>query len=133
VVPRWYAGNRRALTAHDNAGYAAAADYLRRLPDPAHTTVVVDDVLWLDCVRAGYPADQVIWFYKLDLDPAVAARLPNGWHDVDYVVSSPALRQDPGALPTVNTLLTNSTVVAAFGPQDGRIEIRRINNPTEKP
>jgi 4-amino-4-deoxy-L-arabinose transferase-like glycosyltransferase len=128
VVPRWYTGDRRALTAHDNAGYAAAADYLRtRVPDRAHATVVVDNVLWLDCVRAGYPSERVIWFYKLDLDPAVAARLEGGWRDVDYVVSSPAMRQDPASLPTVNTLLTNSTAIAEFGPPDGRIEVRRID------
>ncbi|MDI6101791.1 glycosyltransferase family 39 protein [Actinoplanes sp. NEAU-A12] len=128
IGPRWWAGNQRALTAADNAGYTAAADYLRTsVPDRAGATVVVDDVLWLDCVNAGYPEEQVIWFYKLDLDPAVAARMPNGWRDVDYLVSTPALRQDPGSLPLVNTLLTNSTVEAAFGPADGRIEIRRIN------
>jgi 4-amino-4-deoxy-L-arabinose transferase-like glycosyltransferase len=129
VGPRWWTGNKRALTADDNAGYAAAADYLRTaVIDRAHTTVVVDDVLWLDCVRAGYQQEKVIWFYKLDLDPAVKATLAHGWHDVDYLVSTPALRQDPSALPTVNTLLTNSTVVAAFGPEHGRIEVRRIDD-----
>jgi hypothetical protein len=129
VVPRWWIGDQRALTADDNAGYAAAADYLRTaVVDREHTTVVVDDVLWLDCVNAGYQQEKVIWFYKLDLDPAVKATLPHGWHDIDYIVSSPVLRQDPTALPTVNTLLTNSFVVAAFGPQEGRIEVRRINN-----
>ncbi|GGM99464.1 4-amino-4-deoxy-L-arabinose transferase-like glycosyltransferase [Actinoplanes campanulatus] len=128
IGPRWWTGNQRALTAADNAGYTAAAEYLRTsIPDRAGSTVVVDDVLWLDCVEAGFPEQQVIWFYKLDLDPAVAARLPNGWRDVDYLVSTPALRQDPSALPGVRSLLTNSTVEASFGPPDGRIEIRRID------
>jgi 4-amino-4-deoxy-L-arabinose transferase-like glycosyltransferase len=131
VVPRWYVGDRRALTADDNAPYAQAADYLRHdLPGREGATVVVDDVLWLDCVHAGYAPDRVIWFYKLDLDSAVAARLPDGWRDVDYIVSTPAVRQDPASLPTVDTLLTHSTVVAAFGPGDGRIEIRRIDKET---
>ena len=123
VAPRWYVGDRRALTVDDNAAYVQAAEYLRARP-PA--TVVVDDVLWLDCVNAGYPQDRVIWFYKLDLDTEVAARLPRGWRDVDYIVSTPAVRQDPGTLPTVSTLLTKSTVIASFGPADGRIEIRRV-------
>ena len=132
VVPRWYDGNRRALTTDDNAGYVAAANYLReQLPDRASTTVVVDDVLWLDCVNAGYQREKVIWFYKLDLDTAVAATLPDGWRDVDYIVSTPVLRQDPGSLPTVSKLLTNSTAVATFGSADGRIEIRRVDK--EKP
>ncbi|GAA2600978.1 hypothetical protein GCM10010435_95440 [Winogradskya consettensis] len=128
VVPHWYVGDRRALVANDNAPYQEAADYLRtQLPDRAGTTLVVDDVLWLDAVRAGYTRDNVIWFYKLDLDTAVAARLANGWRDVDYIVSTPALRQDPNSLPTVAKLLTNSTVVASFGPGSGPVEIRRVD------
>jgi 4-amino-4-deoxy-L-arabinose transferase-like glycosyltransferase len=128
VVPRWYVGDRRALVTDDNAGYRAAAAWLRTVvPDRPGTTVVVDDVLWLDCVRTGYRPDKVIWFYKLDLDPAVAARLPHGWADVDYIVSTPAVRQDPNTLPTVSALLRHSTVVASFGPDDGRVEIRRVD------
>jgi 4-amino-4-deoxy-L-arabinose transferase-like glycosyltransferase len=126
VVPRWYVGERRAVTADDNAPYAAAADYLRTdIPDRAGTTVVVDDVLWLDCVDAGYQQKKVVWFYKLDLDPGV--RLPRGWRSVDYIVSTPAMRQNPSALPTVSRLLTNSTVITTFGTDDARIEIRRVN------
>ncbi|WP_433794623.1 ArnT family glycosyltransferase [Actinoplanes sp. CA-252034] len=128
VAPRWWAGNRLALTADYHDGYVSAARYLReRVPDRANTTIVLDDVLWLECVDAGYQPDRTIWFYKLDLDPAVAARLPNGWRDVDYLVSTPALRGDSKSLPAVNTLLTNSTVAAGFGEGEGRIEIRRID------
>jgi hypothetical protein len=128
VLPRWYVGDRRALTTDDNAPYLAAADYLRHdVPDRAGTTLVVDDVLWLDCVNAGYVPEKVIWFYKLDLDTAVAARLPDGWRDVDYIVSTPALRQDPSSLPTVSLLLAKSTPIATFGPADGHIEIRRVD------
>lgn len=127
VGPQWYVGDRRAMVSADNAGYAQAAGWMRsQLPDRANTTVVVDDVLWLDLVGAGYTPDHVIWFYKLDLDPAVAKRLPAGWRDVDYLVSTPALRQDPNSLPTVRTLMSHSTTVASFGDGDGRIEIRRI-------
>jgi hypothetical protein len=46
---------------------------------------------------------------------------------VDYIVSTPALRQDPNTLPTVSTLLKNSSLVATFGPDDGRVEIRRVD------
>jgi hypothetical protein len=101
------------------------------VPDRPDAVIVLDDVLWLDAVDAGYRRENVIWFYKLDLDTAVSGRLRAGWRDVDYIVSTPALRQDPGSLPSVNKLLTNSTVIASFGPQDGRIEIRRVDK--EKP
>lgn len=131
IAPQWYVGTRRALTTDDNAPYAAAASWLRTaLPDRADTVVVLDDVLWLDAVNAGYQPDNVIWFYKLDLDSEVSERLPAGWRDVDYIISSPALRQDTSSLPTVTTLLSKSTPIASFGPQEGRIEIRQVDKET---
>ena len=132
VAPQWYVGDRRALVSHDNAAYEQAAAWLDGggVPDRGHTTVVVDDVLWLDLVGGGYQRDRVLWFYKLDLDSAVAARLPHGYRDVDYLVSTPAVRQDPGSLPTVQQLLTHSTTVRTFGSGDGRIEIRRVTKET---
>ena len=131
VVPRWYEGNERAVTTQANAEYEQAADFLRtRIPDRADATVVLDDVLWLDAVNAGYQQQKVIWFYKLDLDPAVQETLPNGWRDVDYLVSSPALRQNPEGLPLVSALLTNSTPIATFGSGDARIELRQVDKET---
>ncbi|MFE9424763.1 ArnT family glycosyltransferase [Kitasatospora sp. NPDC006697] len=129
TAPRWYAGDRTALTSDANAPYDQAADWLRgNVPDPAHTRITVDDALWLSLVHDGFrPGTGVIWFYKVDLDPAVTRTLPHGWRDLDYIVSSPALRQDPNDLPTVHAALAHSTVVAAFGPPAGRIEIRRID------
>jgi 4-amino-4-deoxy-L-arabinose transferase-like glycosyltransferase len=128
VVPKWYVGDRRAVVSQDNASYVAAAAWLTNdVPDRTHVTVVVDDVLWLDLVNGGYQRDRVIWFYKLDLDTAVAARLPHGWRDVDYIVSTPPVRQDPSSLPTVDRLLVHSTIVQTFGSGDGRIEVRRVD------
>ena len=128
VVPRWYDGDRRAVVSDANSSYLAAAHWLRTgVTDRATATVVTDDVLWLDLVNAGYQRDNVIWFYKLDLDPAVRARLADGWRDVDYIVSTPAIRQDTSTLPTVEALLRNSVVVEAYGTADDRIEIRRVN------
>ena len=77
--------------------------------------------------RRASSRERVIWFYKLDLDPAVRAQLPRGWRDVDYIVSTPAIRQDPDSLPTVNLLLRNSVTVASFGTGADRIEVRRVN------
>ncbi len=89
--------------------------------------MVLDDALWLDAVGAGFAPERVIWFYKLDLDPAVSGTLPRGWRDIDYLVSSPAIRAEPAGLPTVATLLQRSTVVITFGSGADRIEIRRID------
>ncbi|MDH6109388.1 4-amino-4-deoxy-L-arabinose transferase-like glycosyltransferase [Kitasatospora sp. MAP12-15] len=131
TVPRWYAGDRTALTVDANAPYDACARWIRaNLPDPAHTRITVDDALWLDLVRDGFrPGTGVIWFYKVDLDPAVAATLPQGWRSLDYIVSTPTLRQDPSALPTVRAALAHSTTVASFGSTAAdRIEVRRIDH-----
>ncbi|MEV6207303.1 glycosyltransferase family 39 protein [Kitasatospora sp. NPDC051914] len=132
VVPRWYAGNRTAVSVDANAGYDRAAQWLRtNLGDPGRARVAVDDVLWLDLVRAGLrPGTGAIWFYKADLDPAVARLLPHGWQDLDYIVSTPTVRQPSNSrLTTVREALEHSIVVASFGTGTGLIEIRRIVAP----
>ncbi|MFF8288131.1 ArnT family glycosyltransferase [Streptomyces sp. NPDC016309] len=128
VLPRWYDGDRTAMTADANAPYRAAAAWLgREVPDPAHARVLADDALWLDLVHAGYrPGLGAIWFYKADLDPAVTKTLPRGWRDLDYVVASPTVRRDARDLPTVRAALEHSAPVATFGEGEERIEIRKI-------
>ncbi|RST18832.1 phospholipid carrier-dependent glycosyltransferase [Streptomyces sp. WAC05374] len=128
VLPRWYDGDRTAMTADANAPYRAAADWLaHEVPDPAHARVLVDDALWLDLVHAGYqPGLGAIWFYKADLDPAVTRTIPRGWRDLDYVVASPTVRRDARDLPNVRAALEHSTPVATFGEGEERIEIRKI-------
>ncbi|WP_374683942.1 ArnT family glycosyltransferase [Streptomyces sp. TBY4] len=137
LLPRWYDGNRTALTVDANAPYRQAAAWLgREVSDPATTRVLVDDALWLDAVHHGFdPGLGAIWFYKADLDPAVTKTLPGGWRDIDYVVSSPTVRRDAVQLPNVKAALENSTAVAVFGTGEDRIEIRRTdtagsNDPT---
>ncbi|MFJ7270139.1 ArnT family glycosyltransferase [Streptomyces sp. NPDC099050] len=127
LVPRWYDGNRTALTVDANAPYRQAAAWLgREVREPATTRVLVDDALWLDAVHHGFaPGLGAIWFYKADLDPAVTKTLPRGWRDIDYVVSSPTVRRDAAQLPNVKAALENSTAVAVFGEGEDRIEIRR--------
>ncbi|MEU4212308.1 phospholipid carrier-dependent glycosyltransferase [Streptomyces sp. NPDC026206] len=132
VVPRWYDGNRPALTADANAPYRSAASWLGdrgNVADPARTRVLADDAIWLDLVHAGYrPGTGAIWFYKADLDPAVTRTMPRGWRDVHYVVSSPTVRRDAATLPLVRAALGNSEAVASFGAGEDRIEIRRIRD-----
>lgn len=129
LVPRWYDGNRTALTVDANAPYRQAAAWLgREVREPATTRVLVDDALWLDAVHHGFdPGLGAIWFYKADLDPAVTKTLPRGWRDIDYVVSSPTVRRDAAQLPNVKAALDHSTAVAVFGEGEDRIEIRRTD------
>ncbi|MFD8291862.1 ArnT family glycosyltransferase [Streptomyces lavendulae] len=128
VLPRWYDGDRTALTADANAPYRQAAAWLGTVPEPANTRVLVDDALWLDAVHHGFaPGTGAIWFYKADLDPAVTKTLPRGWRDIDYVVSSPTVRRDAADLPNVKAALEHSTAVAVFGTGEDRVEIRRTD------
>ncbi|MFD8716727.1 ArnT family glycosyltransferase [Streptomyces sp. NPDC059629] len=128
VVPKWYDGDRTAVTADANAPYRQASKWLgREVADPADTRVLVDDALWLDLVHEGYrPGLGVIWFYKADLDPAVTKTLPHGWRDLDYVVASPTVRRDARDLPNVRAALRHSIPVAVFGTGADRVEIRQI-------
>ncbi|GAA2432768.1 ArnT family glycosyltransferase [Streptomyces macrosporus] len=135
VAPRWYDGDRTATTARGNSAYEQAARWLRTsLPgdtpaERARQRIVVDDTLWLDAVRGGAePGLGAIWFYKVDLDPAVTRALPRGHRDLDYIVSSPIVRTDRNHLPIVRAALRDSTVVEVFGSGDDRIEIRRIGD-----
>jgi hypothetical protein len=127
VGPRWYEGNRTALTAKANAHYLAAATWIDGNLEPRDTQIVVDDALWLDMVEVGFrPQAEVVWFYKLDLDSAVRTQFPGGWREMEYVVSTPIIRQNRSTLPTVDTLLTRSTVVVTFGTGEDRVEIRHV-------
>jgi hypothetical protein len=128
VVPRWYDGDRTAVTTDANAPYRAASHWLAtEVKDPGDTRVLVDDALWLDLVHAGYrPGLGAIWFYKADLDPAVTKTMPRGWRDLDYVVASPTVRRDAVDLPGVRAAIQHSTPVATFGAGPDRIEIRQI-------
>jgi hypothetical protein len=125
VVPQWIDGNRIAMTKESNAEFREVVDALAAMPHDADTKVMVDDAIWLDLVGAGYhPGQGAIWFYKLDLDPAV--KLANGWHDLDYVVSSPIVRESMSGLPNVTEAMAGSTVVQTFGSGEERIEIRKV-------
>ena len=101
----------------------------QHIDNPSNTRILVDDNLWLDMESIGFPAPTgVIWFNKLDLDPAVAATAPRGWRDIDYLISTPGLRHalEQSSLPTVQHVVQNSRVVASFGTGSEVIEIRQV-------
>lgn len=129
IVPRWVTGDRTADTALSNSNYVAAAEWIdTHIQDRAHKRIVVDDAMWLDAVNDGFqPGLGAIWFYKVDLDPAVTRTLPDGWNDLDYVVLTPIIRQDPNGLPTVRAAIAHSTTVATFGTGDQQITILEVN------
>lgn len=138
LAPAWSAGLHSATTTSDATGPTrAAVRYLTASVDP-HARVMVDDTFYVDLVQAGFTEQTgVVWFYKIDrdagLDPSVIERLPRGWRELDYVVSSPALRaavaQQPNGLTDVRAAVQASTVMVTFGSGEQRVEIRRLRGP----
>ena len=127
VQQHWPEKLRTAFTLDVNAGHPQAVEWIRQNLG-TDDVIVADNNYFLDLAHAGWePGWGVVWFTKLDLDPAAQQELPGGWRDVDYVVWSDAFgfaTQD--ALPETNRLLQNSVVVAAFGADTGRVEIRMV-------
>ncbi len=112
VVPAW-AREVEAATTTDHDAPMESAEMWVAEHVPLDATLVVDDAIWLDLVRAGRPRDQVIWFYKLDLDPAV--ELPNGWRSIDYLVLTAVQYAQFDGMPRLRTAVEHSEVVASFG------------------
>lgn len=110
------------LTADEDRNYRAAQEWLFR--HTSHSDVLlVDNTVWIELVEAGYPRENVIWFYKLDLDPAVLTQHPGGWRDIDYVVSSSIIDISRDDLPRTSAAIDHGTAVAEFGD----IQILRVS------
>lgn len=128
IAPVWAAGLTNALQSRDDPNQSATAWLESNAP--AHSTIVVDDAMWLDLVRQGRPYRLITWYYKLELDPEISKMYPRGWRDIDYIVSTPTLRggiagQD---LPEINRALANSRIVASYAD----VEVRKvIRQPTQ--
>jgi len=69
--------------------------------------------------------NSIVWFYKLDLDPAVSTP----WWRFDYVVRSNLMAGNLAWLPRSRTVYDHSRIVAVFTTKDERIEIRRVVKP----
>jgi hypothetical protein len=122
VGPAWGQGAERAMTEdHGQPPKRALAYVLTHIP--RGSVLLVDDNLWTDLVRHGFNPNPV-WFYKLDLDPAIRARFRNGWRDIDYVVLGRLQPTTLRDLPLVAAAIRHSEVVASFG--DGEIAVRKV-------
>ncbi len=124
-APDWISQQRGLFIGPLDRPVAQAETWIERnVPHSARMTV--DDAFWVDLVRAGFPRDNVVWYYKVDTDPAVEKISPQGWRNYDYVVSTQSLRSNPEAAPQVATALANSVPYAVFGTGPTRVEVRRV-------
>ena len=94
---------------------------------PRSTPILVDDSLWVDLVRSGRAPARVVWFFKLDNDPAIKARYPGGWRQFGYIVSTAGVRGSFYELPSVSAALKHGTVTASFGGGKDQVQVLRIN------
>jgi 4-amino-4-deoxy-L-arabinose transferase-like glycosyltransferase len=123
VGPQWRGSLDRAMTEDQSQPPKQAVAYVTT-HIPRGSTLLVDDNIWTDLVRQGFDPNPV-WFYKLDLDPAVRAKYRNGWRDIDYVVLRELNQSILRDLPLVAAAIEHSEVVASFG--DGEVTVRRVD------
>lgn len=126
VAPAWATTLEWQTTPREPSPAAQAADWVAgtvRRDD----RLIVDNTTWVDLVERGIPARNVVWFSKLDLDPAVSDLYPGGHRDFEYVVSSDIMRASEQA-PVTKAAIEHSCVVATFGSGETRVEVRRIGN-----
>ncbi|OLR94405.1 hypothetical protein [Actinokineospora bangkokensis] len=126
AAPAW-AGQWRGLLVADLDAPVRQAEEWVRGNVPVDDRVVVDDALWVDLVRAGRAREDVVWYYKVDTDPAVVALAPGGWRDYDWVVSTNSLRTFPDGFPVVEQAMRSATAVATFGTGRDRVDILRVD------
>lgn len=124
--PVWFGQLRGLLQADLDRPMVAATAWIEQNV-PTDQRLVVDDAMWVDLVRAGYPRYDVVWYYKVDTDPAVAALAPEGWSDYDYVVTTNSLRTFPNGFPIVAKAISNATEVASFGTGDQQVQVLRVD------
>jgi 4-amino-4-deoxy-L-arabinose transferase-like glycosyltransferase len=121
VGPRWASGNLEQMRDDDAAPARQAINWVDRHVDH-RSTIVVDNTMWVDLVERGFARQNTIWFYKLDLDPAVTRPRER----VDYVVRSNIMEFNARDLPRTRDLLTHSRPVALFERGAERFEVRKV-------
>jgi Dolichyl-phosphate-mannose-protein mannosyltransferase len=125
AAPIWISQQRGLFRGPLDAPLTAAEKWIKQNV-PHNARLAVDDSVWVDLVRAGYPRQNVVWYYKIDTDPAVKAVAPGGWRDYDYVLSTESVREDLGADPQVAAAVRSSVPMAIFGAGSSRVEVRRV-------
>ncbi len=121
AVPKWSSGLATQMDTDLNGPYRDAVAWLDANADRDSTTLV-DNTVWTDLVERGFDQSRTVWFYKLDLDPAV--RIP--WQQFDYVVATNIMVGLRGLVPRTAEVIRHSVPVARFSSGPENVEIRRV-------
>lgn len=88
--------------------------------------LIVDDSMRIDLVRAGFDPEELLRYQTLDTDSTARAAASGAWRDSDYVVTTRSMRTESGAGGSLDQAIDNSLVVAGFGQDELRVDIRSI-------
>ncbi|WP_157987685.1 hypothetical protein [Jiangella endophytica] len=142
AVTATWPGELRPLLRGDPVAPVEQAERWLEANVPRDARLMVDHTLRADLLRSGFAGGGLLPFTSfpaaaspeplLPLDVAVSVDEPfephpPGWIHYDYIVSTAALRSDDTDRPDVRTALAESTVVAAFGGGEDRVEVRAIH------
>lgn len=124
VGPSWANKTHEAMTANPSASSQQATKWVEaNLPHDA--VIVTDDIIWTDLKMAGFKAP--IWMFKVDLDPAINAQyLPDGWRNIQYVVSRQVYGRMYSQMPTLVEAMNNSDVIMTFGEGDPQMKVWKV-------
>ena len=124
AAPMWLKADKQMITTNDVSANERAVAWLATHVSP-DSTLLVDDTVWTDLVQRGFQRDRTIWFYKLDLDPAVRMH----WWNFDYVVRTNIIAGNLYWLPQSRRVVDHSKLLVAFTTKDERVEVRRVIQP----
>jgi len=139
--PKWVRADESVMHGRTDTSYQQAEAWVERHVPPSQR-VLADNIVWLDLihrgfhsgrVKGGFISDDVVWFYKLDLDPTVRRHFPHGYRDFNYLVATQVDARARVSGAANAQALRHSHVVAAFGTGAQRIEIRKIDGSLNRP
>jgi hypothetical protein len=119
----WRYNYRAAWTADTNDVRAEALEFAETTL-PRKSTIVVDNAFWNDLVGAGWDAEDVVWFYKVDSDAVVTEQLGGDYLGIDYLIWSADTAKNAG--PIALDAYEHSELLWAQGERDAEVEIRRV-------
>jgi hypothetical protein len=130
LIPRWAPAVVRLSTQDRNHSVRQSLEWTR-VHVPKDSRLLVSDAMWVDLVQRGYRPD---WYFKVDLDPAVKSKYPNGWRDVDYAIFTDEMNELAKSLAqaemaTVIAAREHGRLVASYGTGKERIWIYQVVKP----
>lgn len=131
MAPEYVSGIRRDATVN-LVGPAMMADRYAIAHIPRQDNVLVDPIFYVDLIHHGFRHrwHGAIAYYQYDLDPESLKKLPGAWRDLDYLLVTPAMRDQISgksvSLPRTAAAIAHSRIVAVFGRGAQQVQVRKV-------